>query len=351
MSLQSNSASRAVALRTLLALAAAFGAAHVSAAPARAQDADKQKQAKVSDGEAKLADSIDKAPDAAAKLAAAEEFLKKYPKSTLRQQIAEHVSSQVVSAPEDQRAALAERYLSLFNAAGEDEVVRPALIIAYANPAAKHLDDAFRMGAQWLEKNPNDALVLAVLSHRAVTQLTTGDQKYAQQALAYGPRALALFEADTRMPRYDDATWKVVKESWLPRLHQSLGLVALNTDKPAEALAHLEKAVALDPTDPVSLYLLATAKDGEYRQWAAQYQGMMPGAAKNELLTKINARLDEIVELYARAAAAADGQAQHQQMRQQIIEDMTSYYKFRHNGTTEGMQQLIDKYKKPPAQP
>lgn len=351
MSSQSSSASRAFAPRALLALAAAFGALYAPAAAARAQDADKQKQTKVSDGEAKLAGKINAAADAASKLAAAEEFVKKYPKSSLRQQVAQHLADQVLVAPEPQRIELAERYLALFDAAGEDELVRPALILAYASPDSKRLDDAFRAGAQWLEKNPNDALVLAVLSHRGITQLTLGDQKYAQQSLDYAPRALALFEADTRMARYDDDSWKKVKESWLPKLHQSLGLVALNTGKTPEAVAHLEKAIALDPGDPRNYLMLGEIKYRDYEKMAALYRSMMPGPAANELLTKINARMDELIDLYAHAVALAEGRPELQQMREQVTQDLTGYYKFRHNGSTEGLQQLVDKYKKPPAQP
>jgi len=35
-------------------------------------------------------------------------------------------------------------------------------------------------------------------------------------------------------------------------------------------------------------------------------------------------------------------------MMQQLTTDLTDYYKFRHNNSTEGLQQLIDKYKPKP---
>ena len=335
------------ALRAFFALACACGAASYVGTRALAQN--DKKPVKVSDGESKLAQQIEKATDAAAKLTAAEEFIKKYPKSTLRPQIAKHLAGQVVGAPEAQRIALAERYLSLFSEPGENEFVTPALVNSYA--AAERFDDAFRVGAAWLAKNQDDAPVLAVLSFHGINQAARGNQKFAQQAREYGPRALKLFEADTRPARFDDALWKETKESWTPKVHQSLGFLAILTEKWAEALPHLEKAAALAPSDPLNYFLLGNLKDNEYRQMAAQYQGLMPGPARNEMLTKINAKLDEIVDLYARAVALAEGQPAHQQLREQVIQDMTSYYKFRHNGSTNGMQQLIDKYKPQPAKP
>jgi hypothetical protein len=84
---------------------------------------------------------------------------------------------------------------------------------------------------------------------------------------------------------------------------------------------------------------------------AAEHKSMAEGAPKAALMTKINAHLDEIVDHYAHAVALMEGQPQHQQLRAQVLQDMTSYYKFRHNGSTDGMQQLIDKYKKPAATP
>ena len=33
------------------------------------------------------------------------------------------------------------------------------------------------------------------------------------------------------------------------------------------------------------------------------------------------------------------------------MQPLTAYYKYRHNGSTDGMQQLIDKYKKPAGAP
>ena len=51
---------------------------------------------------------------------------------------------------------------------------------------------------------------------------------------------------------------------------------------------------------------------------------------------------------YARAIALSEGNAALAQVRQQYLQDLESYYKYRHNNSTEGMQQLIDKYKVAP---
>ena len=43
--------------------------------------------------------------------------------------------------------------------------------------------------------------------------------------------------------------------------------------------------------------------------------------------------------------AVTEGNARYEQVRRQFLQDLESYYKYRHNGSTEGMQQLIVKYK------
>jgi hypothetical protein len=57
--------------------------------------------------------------------------------------------------------------------------------------------------------------------------------------------------------------------------------------------------------------------------------------------------LDEVIETFAHAVGLAEGQAPYQQLHDQILQDLQAYYKYRHGGSTDGLQQLIDKYKTP----
>jgi hypothetical protein len=58
-------------------------------------------------------------------------------------------------------------------------------------------------------------------------------------------------------------------------------------------------------------------------------------------------KLDEVIELYAHAIGLSEGNAVYQQLHDQLLQDLEAYYKYRHNGSTDGLQQLIGKYKKP----
>jgi hypothetical protein len=311
----------------------------------------KAPEVKVSDGESKLGEKIEKAPDAAAKLAAAEEFVNKYPKSPLRPQIVQYLSGQIMGVTDAaQKVTLAEKFLSLFTQAGEGVHLAPVLIDSYL--AAQRFDDAFRAGAAYLATTPDDARILAPLAFHGIDQARRNNAKFTGPAQQYLPKAVALLEAGTRPAGADETHFNTFKTAWLPQLYQVQSVLAINAGNFAEAAARAQKAIALNPRDPGNYYVVGFSKDREYEQMAAQYKAMPEGPQKQEMLGKINAQMDEIIDYYARTVAAAEGHEQHKGLRDQVLQDMTTYYKFRHNGSTDGMQALIDKYKQPaPPQP
>jgi hypothetical protein len=65
------------------------------------------------------------------------------------------------------------------------------------------------------------------------------------------------------------------------------------------------------------------------------------------MLKQVEATLDKVVEAYAQTVAMTEGDTQYQTPHDQIKKDLETYYKYRHGGSTSGLQQLMDKYKKP----
>jgi hypothetical protein len=70
-------------------------------------------------------------------------------------------------------------------------------------------------------------------------------------------------------------------------------------------------------------------------------------ADKPAATQKAEAALDRVIDAYARAIAFTDGKTEFAQANAAFRERIGPYYKYRHKGSTDGMQQLIDKYKKP----
>jgi exonuclease VII small subunit len=94
--------------------------------------------------------------------------------------------------------------------------------------------------------------------------------------------------------------------------------------------------------------MIAALMNDEYQAAAKAYQTMAAGAPKDAQLKKVEALLDAVIDSYARAIALSEASVPLAQVRQQYLQDLENYYKYRHNNSTTGMQQLIDKYKPAP---
>ena len=309
-----------------------------------AKDKDKAATANLSDGERKAATKINEAKDPSAKLTAATDFVKKYPKSTLRPKIADHVAGHLSNVQDSaQKLKLAETYLTVFSEPGEAELVTPYLVEGYLT--ANRLDDAFRIGGPWLEKNPNEVDVLRRLAILGATEAFRENKKYAQQSQQYGVKAIELLENDTKVAGFDDAQWTEYKTRWLPVLYREMGVLALVLDNKSDALIRLENAVALKTTDPTVYAILGNLKNDDYLFMAKQYNVLPAGAEKEAALKKAQAQMDKVIELYAQAIGTSGERPEYKPVRDQLMPALEDYYKSRHNGSTDGLRQLIDKYK------
>lgn len=298
------------------------------------------------EAETKEAMKVQAAADAAARLQAAGEFVKKYPKSTLRPQVAGLVLEKFNDVKDDaQQITLAENYLTVFNEPTEAEQIQPFAIDAYVR-ANRHAD-AFRVAAVYLARNPEAVGILTQLSLHGIDQARRGNAQFVDASRQYGIKAIELIEADKKPASFDDARWAEYKTKWLPQLQQYLAVLAYTSKNTAEALARLEKAAALNPADAFNYLMISDIQNVEYQRLAEEYKAAPAGAGKDELLKKGQAQMDKVIDAYAHALALSEGSEQYKQVREQMMADLTSYYKYRHNNSVEGMQQLIDKYKTP----
>ena len=135
--------------------------------------------------------------------------------------------------------------------------------------------------------------------------------------------------------------WQEYKTARLPDLYRNLGILALRTNNNAEAKADLEKAVALKTTDPFVYGVLGNLGEDEYTSLAKQYQTTHDAAT----LTQAQSQLDKVIELYAQAMGLSADKPEFQQLREQIKPGLENYYKYRHNNSTAGLDELIAKYK------
>ncbi|HET9532017.1 MAG TPA: hypothetical protein VFQ92_16775, partial [Blastocatellia bacterium] len=302
-----------------------------------AQDQKKdEKTQKISEGENQGIKKISEAADAATKLQAASEFVKKYPKSVKRMEVAQHVLGEIAKVQDlNQQITLTESFLTSFDLPEEAALVHPLLLDAYVK--TNRLDDAYRIAAAILARNPDDVAVLTPMAIVGTEELKKNNPKYLQQSTAYAVKAIELIEADKKPATMDAATWETYKTRWLPLLYQSLGLSAYLTGNKAEAKTRLEKAASLNARDPVTFMLLGSLVNEEYQALAEKHKAMNAGPAKDDTLKEAHAKLDLVIETFAHAVALASGNPQYQRLHDQLLQDLQAYYKYR-KGSTAGLQ-------------
>ena len=290
--------------------------------------------------------AIMSAPDPAAKLKAVEVLIKKHPKTPVRERVAREAANQIADIKDAaQRVTSAQQYAGIFTEPSEQQMIMPILIEAFAG--ANRQDEAFSSGAEFLTRNPDSLFVLVQLISVGTDQERKKNSKFIPQSLQYATHAIELIEADKKPDVMDDAGWKKYKSIELPSLYQSMGLLSLVKGDRGEAKARLAKAAEIAPADPFNFLLLAGILNDEYQDAAKHYQSIPNGPARDEELKKILASLDQVIDAYAHTIALSEGNERLAPARQQYLQDLEAYYKFRHNNSTAGMQQLIDKYKVP----
>ena len=309
-------------------------------------NAQEDKKPKVSEGEAKVLTAINSAPDAAAKLAAAREYVKKYPKSPNRPEVSSYLAGQIDQVKDGaQKLALAETYQQIFNTEKELETIRPVILDAYFD--AKRTDDAFALAASILAKQPENVFILARMTIAGTDEAKRSNPKYVATSQQYGLKAIELIEANKKPADVTDEGWEKQK-TILPALYQNTAILALMTGNSTEAKSRLEKAVTLDPAEAFNYVLLGSIANDEYQKLAEIQKSMPSGPQKTEALKRATEMMDKVIDFYAHGVAASEGKPEYKQIHDQLLQDLTPYYKYRHNKSTEGLQQLIDKYKTPP---
>jgi hypothetical protein len=317
--------------------------------PAKPQPSQSKDDApKVSEGEQKAIEKIKAASGASEKLKAAAEYLKKNGKSPMRPRIASYVADEISRVSDNgQRVSLIENFTKTFNQPEETDLVKSALIDSLINTSK--FEAAFNEGSKYIEKKPDDVIVLTQVAWAGANQAQKQGQggtppaAMMQKASAAGAKAVELLEGDKKPESMDATYWNNYRNSWLPRLYQAQGLLLFYSSDKAGAKEKLEKSSGLDPYDPPTLLMLSNILSDEYEKLAQQYQA----EKKQAILTQALQRMDELIDYLARAAAATEGNSQYQAINGQVMEQLKSYYAFRHDGKTDGMKEMVQKYKKP----
>jgi tetratricopeptide (TPR) repeat protein len=209
----------------------------------------------------------------------------------------------------------------------------------------KNWADAFATGAKILADEPNNLRVQIDLGYAGYLAASAKNEQFNTTALNYARKAIQQIDAG-KAP----AEWAPFKgkDDTLAYLHYAVGFLTLKTD-PSQAIDSLLKAAQLDSDikkTPSTYYFLAVAyESGPYKTLSTEYQtkyANKPETPESKAaLEKLNVVMDRIIDAYARAIAAAGTDPKTQQNRTDWTAKLSSYYKFRHEGSDAGMNEFI----------
>jgi hypothetical protein len=292
--------------------------------------------------EAQALNAIKLATNPTSKLAAAEDFIARFPKSGERLHIAELVADELMKVRDGHVAlALLERARTVFTAEPELEILKPVALEAYA--IGNRVDDAFALAAEMLARNPDDLHVFVRMTRAGAQETRNRNRRHSDVSLQYGLKAIAIIEKGNKPSGLDDETWAAHK-AHLGQLYQETAILYLAAENTEEAKARLKRASELSPQDPSNFALFGRIINADYLSQLKSYEEMPEGKPKQEALKKLEVLLDSVIDAYARAAGLATGRAEYQALLQQVILDLTTYYKYRYK-STKGLPQLINQYR------
>lgn len=298
--------------------------------------------------EAESLAAIKLATNPTSKLAAAEDFIARFPKSDARVSIAELVAAELLKIKNGAVAlVLIERAHAVFTSEREREVLKPVALEAYL--IGGRFEDAFSLASELLAKDPENVNVLVRMTHAGVQDSVKANRKFAELALQYGLKAITIIESSNKPASVDDETWSIYKAD-LGHLYRNTAILYLALQNTQEAKARSLKAAQLMPFDPSHFAVFGMAANAEYTAQLDLFNAMPEGASKQEARRNLDALSDSIIDAFARAVGLATGRPRYQQLLQVLVPTLTNHYKNRNNQSTQGLQQLINRYRPTPQQ-
>jgi hypothetical protein len=207
----------------------------------------------------------------------------------------------------------------------------------------KNYAKTFELGRKALELQPENFLVLAVLSEAGFDKAQAGDTSSISETIGYLRRAIKILDSGKVNNPYPFTSIGAAQGF----LNVALGQF-IKDQAPVEAAAALRKAVAAEGPyreDPVVFHRLGIAiLKGEFQQLSNEYNqkygSQNPSPEQQALLQQVMKVGDRAIDAYARAAALST-KPEQESLKAKLMEQLTALYKSLHNNSDVGMNELI----------
>jgi len=209
----------------------------------------------------------------------------------------------------------------------------------------KKFTEAYATGAKILSDEPNYLRAQIDLGYAGYLAASAKNDSFNAAALDYARKAIQAIESGKQPTEW--APFKG-KDDTLAYLYYALGYLTLKTT-PDQAIDPLLKAAQYESDikrTPSTYYFLAAAyESGPYKTMSTAYQNDFANKpetpASKAALEKLNVVMDRIIDAYARAIAAAGTDPKTEASRTDWLAKLSTYYKFRHEGSDVGIKEFI----------
>ncbi|PYS47009.1 MAG: hypothetical protein DMF68_17290 [Acidobacteria bacterium] len=216
----------------------------------------------------------------------------------------------------------------------------------------KQLDAAFASAPTVLADYPDDLGILFDLARAGTIASTSGNSAHDADTINYTRKTIQLIQSGKSFDPSKPLTEKE-KNEMLGNLNFALGLL-LKKNSPTEAITYFVNAAQVEgpaKSNPLTYYNLADIYEtNQYVNLAKQFndtcktEEQAKTQACIDLKAKADLVVDHIIDALARAIAYSNtgaDKASFDKARAAWTESITNYYKYRNNGSTTGLNELI----------
>jgi hypothetical protein len=205
--------------------------------------------------------------------------------------------------------------------------------------------EAYELGRQILASDPENLKVLVDLGVNGYLVAPLNNPQLNARSLEYARKALHLIESGKSVKDWAPLAGKDVAAAYL---NYTIGALTIEKD-PANALKNLTKAAQFETPlkkSPYTYALIAGAYEtGAYARQSDEfkktYLGKYETPESKLALANINQLVDRMIDGYARAVALAGNVPQFAKLKAVWLESLTTWYKYRHNGSDAGMNEFV----------
>jgi len=247
------------------------------------------------------------------------------------------------SQQEDQYTAYLKKWVTAY----EKEARRLKMARSlYGEEKDRKYAEGVQLGKEILAEEPENLRAIIDLGYGSyLAAVSLKNESYNTDALTYARKAIQMIES-SKTP----ASWLPFKgkDETLAYLYDVVGRLGLK-DNPAAALSAFIRKAQFETDlkkDPSTYYFIAAAyESGPYTKLSADYKRDFEGKDETPqsklALENINQVVDRMIDAYARAVALAGNDAKYATFKKDWMEGLSTWYKYRHNQSDNGLNELI----------